>query len=284
MTGRNDQQRRVLLRTLAGLAGVSLLQPFIPLFANELVVIELNGRTAEELIPLLRPMLAPGGKISGLNDKLIIRTTPSNLAELRAMLDVLDAPPRRLRITVRQDAGRRERDVDLEVSGSVGTSGQPSGASGKRPSEASDGNISASASARASERNSGVAQSVQTLDGSPAYIAIGQSIPVRGSIAADGREYVEYRDVVTGFYATPRVRNERVTVALETSADRVNRPIDGSARIQRAETIVTGELGEWIEVGTISSDADGRQIGIVFFESSAATSESRIYLKVEELR
>jgi hypothetical protein len=42
-------------------------------------VIELNARTTDEVIPLLEPMLACGGTIGGLRDKLIIRTTPANL-------------------------------------------------------------------------------------------------------------------------------------------------------------------------------------------------------------
>lgn len=247
--------------------------------ANELVVIELNGRTAEDVIPLLQPMLAPGGSISGLNDKLIIRTTPSNLAELKSMLEVIDAPPRSLLVTVRQGNSAREREVDVEVSGSIGNNG----ASVTVPEAQSEG-IEVRARAQDSGRSGNTIQSIRVLEGNPAYIAVGQSIPIRGSTGADGREYVEYRDVVTGFYATPRVRGQRVTVALSTSADTVSNRVSGAARIQRADTVVSGELGEWIEVGSISGTGDNQETGIIFFRSNRSDSQRTIYLKVDEVR
>ncbi len=246
--------------------------------ANELVVIELNGRTAEEVIPLLRPMLAPGGSISGVKDKLIIRTTSSNLAELRSMLEVIDAPARSLLITVRQGNSEREREVDVEVSGSIGNDG----ASVTAPEFQNEG-IDVRARAQDSDRSGNTIQSVRVLEGNPAYIAVGQSIPVRGSTGTDGREYVEYRDVVTGFYATPRVRGRRVSVALSTSADTVS-DRGGAARIQRADTVVSGELGEWIEVGSISGTGDNQETGIIFFRSNRSGSQRTIYLKVDEAR
>jgi len=264
--------------------------------AAELVVIELNGRTAEEVIPLLQPMLAPGGTISGLRDKLIIRTTPSNLAELRAMLDIVDAPPRRLLITVRQGARGQEREVDLDVSGSVGGDGarvtlpetspraaeNPGGVSDAEP--APGNSVKFQARAENSQRNANTFQTLQVLEGSSAYIAIGQSIPIRGSVGSDGRETIEYRDVVTGFYATPRVRGNRVTVALATSADSVRDRVTGAAQIQRTDTVVSGTLGEWIDVGSVSENARDQETGIVFYNSSATGDQRRVYLKVEEVR
>ena len=66
-------------------------------------VIDLYARNADEMVRLLRPMLAPGGTIRGFRDKLVISTTPQNLADLRRILEQVDAPPRQLLITLRQD-------------------------------------------------------------------------------------------------------------------------------------------------------------------------------------
>ena len=79
-------------------------------------VVPLKYRTAEELIPILQPMLARDASISGLRGQLVVRTTRENLRELRRVLDSLDVAPRRLLITVAQDtasegaAGRRSRE------------------------------------------------------------------------------------------------------------------------------------------------------------------------------
>ena len=47
-----------------------------------LEVLTLGYRQADDLIPLLRPLLAPGGTLTGTSNRLIVRTTPANLAEL----------------------------------------------------------------------------------------------------------------------------------------------------------------------------------------------------------
>jgi len=70
-----------------------------------LEVIPLGYRQAEDVIPMLRPLLAPGGTITGMKNQLVVRTTPSNLTELKQVLATVDAAPRRLMISVRQSAG-----------------------------------------------------------------------------------------------------------------------------------------------------------------------------------
>ena len=284
--------RRAMFRRLATAA---LLMGLAAAHASELAVIELNSRTAEEVIPLLRPMLAPGGTISGLKDKLVIGTTAANLAELRKILAVVDARPRRLQITVRQGAVVGERELDVDISGSAGSDdvrvtlpGSPTGAGGRRAKGASSGSqeadgVHVQARAASSTRARSALQTVQVLEGNGAYIAVGQSIPVRAS-SAGGGEYVEYRDVVTGFYATPRVSGDRVTVALATSSDTVRDRVTGAAQVQRADTVVSGRLGEWIEVGSVSQAADRRDAGMVWYHSGTSGDERSIYIKVEELR
>ncbi|MGP1676919.1 MAG: secretin N-terminal domain-containing protein, partial [Burkholderiales bacterium] len=72
--------------------------------AAELEVITLKYRSAEQVIPVIRPLLAPGGSVSGMQNQLILRTTSANLKDLKKVLASLDTLPRRLMISVRQDA------------------------------------------------------------------------------------------------------------------------------------------------------------------------------------
>ena len=78
-----------------------------------LEVIPLRHRTADQVIPVLRPLLEPGGALSGQFNQLIVRTSPGNLAQIRAALDAIDRPQRRLTISVRfedaRDAIQRSR-------------------------------------------------------------------------------------------------------------------------------------------------------------------------------
>ena len=65
-----------------------------------LEVIDIKYRNAQEVLPILQPFVAKDGSISALNNQLIVRTTPQNLAELHKILDGIDKRPRRLVITV----------------------------------------------------------------------------------------------------------------------------------------------------------------------------------------
>lgn len=47
-----------------------------------LEVIPLKYRTAEQVIPIILPMLAREGGVSGLQNQLVVRTTPANLEEI----------------------------------------------------------------------------------------------------------------------------------------------------------------------------------------------------------
>jgi hypothetical protein len=83
-------------------------------------VISLRYRTAQELIPILQPMVAREGSLSGLQSQLIVRTTPANLEDIKRILASVDVMPRQLLITVRQDADITNERSGATVSGSVG--------------------------------------------------------------------------------------------------------------------------------------------------------------------
>src|SRR5688572_11767150 len=118
--GRWPRPYRLLVATLALLFLAAL---SAPASSAALEVIPLKYRTADQLIPVLKPLLDPQGSISGMQNQLIIRTTPRNLAELKRVLATLDTMPRRLMITVTQ-AAAASRDQDaLEASARLSTGG-----------------------------------------------------------------------------------------------------------------------------------------------------------------
>ena len=71
--------------------------------AQGLEIIPLQHRTVEQVLPVLRPLLEPGGTLTGQSNQLIVRASPRNLAEIRSALEAIDRPLRRLQISVRQD-------------------------------------------------------------------------------------------------------------------------------------------------------------------------------------
>ena len=90
---------------------------------GSLEVIDLRHRTAEQILPDLRPLLAPGAVLTGQRNQLIVRTSPENLAELRRALEALDRPARRLVISVRFDDAATGERAGFEAGGVVSSQG-----------------------------------------------------------------------------------------------------------------------------------------------------------------
>jgi len=254
-----------------------------------LEVIELNYRNADQVIPMLKPLLAPGGTISGMQNRIIVRTTPQNLAELRKVLDVVDAMPRKLLISVRQQSTASGTGSEAEVSGSIGNDrarvtvpGTGSNQGGTVVIRRGDDQVRGRVSQSQSAATDSSVQTLQVLEGNEAFIQVGQSVPVR-SQSAQGSEAVQYRDAGAGFYVRPRVSGNQVTLSISTRRDSVADPNTGALNVQRVDTVVSGRLGEWLELGGIAQERAQRDSGTVYRRSVSGQDDRRVLLKVEQV-
>lgn len=288
--------RWVILAALLTAAALTRAEPVVE-------VIPLHYRTAEEVIPILQPMLAREGAISGFKGQLIIRTTPENLAELKRILATVDAAPRQLIITVRQDADDSLRRRSADVSGNIGNDNArvivPPAAGrdnrgGRIVIQDGDSRVSGhvlDSASRASERN---IQTIRVMEGREAFIAVGQSVPVRdrqvtrtivnGQVVEQVVNTTQYRDVATGFYVRPRLSGDRVMLDISPQRESLSRDVRGGVNVQRAATTVSGRLGEWLEIGGITQTASGQEAVLLGRSSSTATDDRRVLVKVEEVR
>lgn len=252
--------------------------------ADEVEVIALRFRTVDQVAPVLRPMVDPGGALTGMQSTLVIRSSRRNIEDIKRVLASLDQPPRRLLISVRQDTG-----VASEAQGgSVG--GRVVIGEGNR-----QGDVAARVYSSRSARDERVSQQVQTLDGSPAMIQIGQSVPIRtqsvgrtyggGAVITDN---ITYRDVTTGFSVVPRLAGEQVT--LEISPQREALTGSGGApgsppviSAQRIVSSVSGRLGEWIDIGGMTQDDRRDERSILSSASAARQDNRRVWVRVDAL-
>jgi hypothetical protein len=58
----------------------------------------------------------------------------------------------------------------------------------------------------------------------------------------------------------------------------------GAVNVQSASTVVSGRLGEWIEVGGSATQSSDRQSGLASRRDSSLQDSRRIFLKVDEVR
>jgi len=261
-----------------------------------LEVIPLKYRNADQIIPMLKPLLAPGGTISGIQNKVIVRTTPENLAELRKVLALVDNAPKRLLISVKQEEAGSSSLDEAEISGSIGTdraratvpgtgSTQGGNVQIRRGDDVARGRVLRSQSA-ATDRT---VQTVQVLEGNEAFIHIGQSVAIpSGSISvtvigAQATQSTEYRDVGTGFRVRPRVNGDQVTLEISTQRDSVGDPNAQSFNVQRVDSVISGRLGQWMELGGIGQQSTQSDRGTVSRRSNIGTDDRRVMLKVEEV-
>ena len=116
-------------------------------------------------------------------------------------------------------------------------------------------------------RDGGLMQ-VQALEGKPALIQVGQSIPIT-STSPDGygglQSYTEYRNVTQGFYVIAHLSGDTAEVAISSNNDRISSERTDVVNVQSADTTVRGRLGEWITVAGFNR------------QSQADHSESRRY-------
>lgn len=241
--------------------------------AHEIEVIELRHRSAEQVLPLLQPLVELGGALTGRGYQLFLRASPADRRRVRELVASLDTPPQQLLITVRQDLAEGHRRDARGADGSVmiGTRGR-------------GGDVGAPAGNSRTVSTQGTMQRVLVLEGASAYVEIGTAIPMsftqwmatpRGATEVFGTTYY---DAVTGFHARPQLAGDEVTVELRPEQSTI-----GGAGFDRAQlsTTVRGRLGEWIAVG----GADARQAspsGSSLGAGYQAQAASRgVWLKVE---
>ena len=252
----------------------ALLVIAMPALAGQQVeIIELHHRTVEDVLPVLQPLLEPGGALSGMSGQLIVRASERNLAELKKVLAVIDRPPRQLVIHVSQNRGVDSRQQSLGVSGNVeiGDNVRIAGPGAAAPGDAgvevrqggSRVGVQGGDVRRSGEERTD--QFVRVMDGGEALIRIGRSlaVPFRRVTAGPGGVTVTggvvYRDIGQGFHAVPRLTGDRVTVEISPQFDSPGDRGGGDADTQRLTTTVTGRLGEWIELGGSSQLTQGAE-------------------------
>ena len=229
---------------------------------NSLEIIGLRHRTAEQVMPALRPLLDPGATLSGQGAQLFVRTSPANLSDLRRALESIDRPQKRLVISVRFDDAYSAASRDIDASGRISNRGSQ---------------VTIGAQDSRSQGAERVDQRVQALDGARATILTGESRPVRT------RQYIQ----------TPAgVIPQEITVLQETTSgfEVIPRLIGNSVEVQIAQqrpgteatSTASGRLGEWFELGQVAMSSARDERGIASSGRASGAETRRVWIKVDE--
>jgi Bacterial type II/III secretion system short domain len=238
-----------------------------------LEIIPLRHATVEQVLPTLRPLLEPGGTLTGQAGQLIVRASPANIAELRTALEAIDRPLRRLQILVRFDDSQDSATQGVETRGTIGNRGS---------------NVDVRVQDARASAEGRVDQRVQVIEGGRAFIATSRSRPViqRQAIQTPagpvGQDTFVMQEAVTGFEVVPRISGERVFLDIAPQRERLG--AQGSVQGQRVATTASARLGDWFEIGGLVETGAREERGIASGTRSRSAESRRVWVKVEEIR
>ena len=254
-------------------------------------VIPLGYRSLHEMVPIVQPMVGPGGSVSGLRDQMVVTTTPARMAEIKKVLQTLDASPERLVISVRQRSSdsikQRSAAIHAETDNvSIGGGGVRIGNTPPQQPEG-DSHVSIAAADRSREDDANIVQRVQVLEGREAYISGGQDLPVRSR--GIGYDSVGYYPARTGFYVVPRLNGEEVLLEISAGSRQAATVRRSGYRqpdidVSSVATTVSGRLGEWISLGGARGSEANASRGIGYTGRQATDTDMGMEVKVEKIQ
>jgi len=234
---------------------------------NTLEIIALRHRTAEQVIPVLTPLIEPGGTLTGQGGQLFVRASPANVSDIKLALESIDRPLRRLMISVRYDESMEAANRELGASGRISNRGS---------------NVEIRAEDRQVRAEERVDQRVQTMEGGRAMIMTGASRPLRQRqliqtpAGVISQEVTVVQEQASGFEVIPRLAGNVVHVEIAQQRERI-----GTS--QRAASAVSGRLGEWFELGAVAVNATRDTSGIASRGQASGGETRRVWIRVDEI-
>lgn len=263
--------------------------------ADELRVFELKHRPAEEILPVIRPLLGREEAASATGFRLIVRAPDKRLQEIERLLAELDVPRQPLTLTVRyttvDDRARTaygmSGETPLGEHGRVVLGGGEAPGAGGLVVERKGARLSAEHAITTARREH--VQRLRVMDGQRAYIQVGQSVPqVQQILVLAGKQAVLSSGVVwqsatTGFDVLPRVRGggEQVVLEITPRLASVDDPSVGLVSLTELATTVTVRRGEWVDIGELGGTGEEVRRAILASGTQRAGERQTILLKVE---
>ena len=250
--------------------------------AASMTTIQLQSRPAEEIIPIVKPMLATGEVITGSGYKLFLRASPETQAMVMEIIDALDIAAKMLQISVFQGS---EQELDtvsvsanLQIESGNSSIGVGSSETGAGNISYNSGNVSGdvnSTSTQTHRTNSPVHQ-LRLSEGTEGFIQTGQQVAYYS-----GNNGTEFKDVTTGFYVLPRIHGGGVALQVRPFKNTPGKKRSDNIETQSADTTITGRIGEWLPLGGVNEQFNRSQSSIGSHSSSQGSRKDSIWIRAD---
>ena len=253
---------------------------------DPLQIIDLKNRPADEIIPVIKPMLKPDDAITGTGFQLFLRTDAKTLEEVTRLLQVMDKAPRNLVIKVRNNLDSESNSTDFNAAGNYEIGDDVRVVVGDRPPKDKGTKVRINSNRNSTDRNT--EHMIRVIEGGQAFITAGEIRPyehrtiITHNHGVSVYDSVDYQDITSGFYVTPRLTgNNSVSLQVQPHYRSINEERAGTIDVQESDTTVEARLGEWIQIGGIDTDASSKDSGILNTSRSSKNIRSDIFIKVD---
>lgn len=219
---------------------------------------ELKHRPAEEIIPIIKPLLKATDGISAHGFQLFIRTDDVTLAQITPLITGLDLAPADLLITIKNTNTETGSEITY--------------AKGK-------------AINKDHKTRSNHLPQIRTLEGRPVFIAQGQSIPYKiinhNQRLITGYSATEYLSHQNGFYLTAQLADNDVILTIESKQQ--NLSDKQRIQTQMLSTQIRGRLDEWLPLGKIEQTEAHTDNNVTNLKQIRTQTRDQIFVKVERI-
>ncbi|MFZ3086812.1 MAG: secretin N-terminal domain-containing protein [Methylotenera sp.] len=251
--------------------------------APEFKIITLQHRFAEEILPIIKPLVGNEGTATAMQNNLIIRTDSRNMAEIEQIIARLDTARQNLKITVSRQDNRLSDKSSAEVSGRKRI-GNVAVGTGSYPNNANDG-VQIDIENRQSKTGNSSNQFIQVMDGERAFILVGQSIPYTQEWVSLTHRYVsvqrttEFIEINTGFAIRPRSIGNQIELEITPRFTQLNQ--NGFLDFEVLTTVIRANRGEWVDLGGIMQQKDDVSRAILNWQASHQSLNNKLLIRVE---
>ena len=252
--------------------------------ATEFKIITLQHRFADELLPIIQPLAGEDGVVTGMQNQLIIRTSPENMAEIEQVIASMDVARSNLKITVNRQNNLDSTQHGVDVSGRKRI-GNAAISTNRYPRQARDGvQIDIQNNSSTTKQNS--QQFINVVDGEFAFIQVGQSVPFTQEWRTFTHRYThikrttEFIEVSTGFAVRPRSIGGHIELDITPRIAQLNQ--QGFIDFEALRTVVRVNKGEWFDLGGAMQRNDEVSRAILSFKNKAQTQNNVLNIRVDD--
>jgi hypothetical protein len=248
-------------------------------------IITLQHRFANDLLPIISPMVGNEGTATGINNQLILRTSAERLAEIEAVIATLDVVRVNRKISVSHQQQTQTQQENTQATGAVRV-GKVTVANDRRANPNS-GQVDIQRNTSNNTRNS--QQLITVLDGEHAFLRVGQIVPFTQEWVNISRRYVQierftdWHEITTGFAVKPRTignpDNKQIELSITPRMMQLNQ--HGYIDFEELTTVVNVTVGEWVDIANTMQQNDEVSRKILGFSSQSAQQKSWLSIKVD---